>query len=158
MSGNVIFRGPIERQPRTLSDRTVAGAYNPGVLVTDDGSELTVATAADMGERVYVLGVRDFYGQGQDASTAPAATAYASGDTGVAYDPRPGDIFQCRVASATYAKGDKLTLAASGYLTKAVDSPAGDVVVAYFDDTAGAYSAGDLADVEWANAFTMPTS
>lgn len=158
MSGNVIYRGPIERQPRTLSDRTVAGAYLPGILVTDSGSALTVATASDMGEQVYILGVRDFYGQGQDVTTAPTATAYASGDTGVAYDPQPGDVFQVRLANATYAKGDKLTLAASGYLTKAVDSPAGNVVVAYFDDTAGAYAAGALADVVWANAFTMPTS
>jgi len=157
MAGNVIYRGPIERQPRTMSDRTVAGAYKPGVLVTDDGSALTVSTAADMGEQVFVLGVRDFYGK-WDASTAPAETAYTSGDTGVAYIPQPGDVFQVRLLNATYAKGDKLTLDASGYLAKAVDSPAGDVVYAYFDDTGAAYSAGDLADVVWANAFTMPTA
>lgn len=157
MAGNVIYRAPIERQPRTMSDRTVAGAYKPGVLVTDDGSELTISTASDMGEQVFVLGMRDFYGK-WDATTAPAETAYDSGDTAVAYIPEPGQVYQARVAADTYAKGDKLTLDASGYLAKAVDSPAGDVVYAYFDDTGAAYSAGDLADVVWANAFTMPTS
>lgn len=157
MAGNVIYRGPIDRQPRTVN-LPLAGAYLPGTLATSDGSTLTQSTASDMGERILVLGVRDFYGQGQDVSTAPAATAYASGDTGVAYEPNPGDVFQVRLAAATYAKGDKLTLDASGRLAKAVDSPAGDVVYAYFDDTAGAFSAGDLADVIWANAFTMPTS
>jgi hypothetical protein len=32
------------------------------------------------------------------------------------------------------------------------------VWMAYFDDTAGTFSAGDLADVTIASAFTMPTS
>lgn len=157
MSGNVIYRGPLDKQPRTVSDQVLAGAYKPGVICTSDGATLTVATASDMGERVYILGIRDFYGQ-WDATTAPAETAYASGDTAVAYEPAPGDVFQVRLLNATYAKGDKLTLDADGYLAKAVDSPAGDVVVAYFDDTAGAYTAGALADVVWANAFTMPTA
>lgn len=158
MSGNVIFRGPIERQVRSLSDRTVAGAYKPGVFVTDDGSELTVATASDMGAKLYLLDVRSFYGQGQDVATAPIETAYASGDTGVALDLMPGDQAQVRLAAGTYAKGDKLTIDASGYLVAVVDSPAGDVVYAYFDDTAGTYDAGDLADVIIASQFTMPTS
>ncbi|MDD9726128.1 hypothetical protein PVV74_11735 [Roseovarius sp. SK2] len=159
MAGNRIYRGPIDQRPspRTISDRTVAGAYLPGVLVTDDGSALTVSTASDMGEKVYVLSDRDFYGD-WSVSTAPVETAYASGDTGIAYEPQANDVFQVRLAADTYAKGDKLTLDASGYLAKAVDSPAGDVVYAYFDDTAGAFSAGDLADVIWASAFTMPTS
>jgi len=157
MSGNVIYRGPEGRQPRTISDQTLAGAYKPGILCTSDGAEMTVATASDMGEQVYILGVRNFYGD-WDAAAAPIETAYASGDTGVAYIPEPGMVFQVRLLNATYAKGDKLTLDANGYLAKAVDSPAGDVVVAYFDDTAGAYTAGALADVVWANAFTMPTS
>ncbi len=151
MAGNVIYRGPIEKEPQTISDRTVAGAYLPGILVTDDGSELTVATASDMGEKLYVLSNRRFYDQ-------DIATAYASGDTGVAYEPLPGEVYQVRLAAGTYAKGDKLTVGASGYLTAAVDSPAGDVVVAYFDDTAGTFSAGGLADVKIASAFTMPTS
>lgn len=150
MAGNVIYRGPVAQEPQTVN-LPVAGAYDPGVLVTSDGAELTVATASDMGERVFVLSNRRFYEQDVE-------TAYESGDMGVAYDPKPGEVYQVRVANATYAKGDKLTLGASGYLTAAADSPEGDVVVAYFDDTAGAYSAGDLADVVWANAFTMPTA
>lgn len=151
MAGNVIFRGPIERQARTISDRTVAGAYSPGILVTDNGSALTIATASDMGEKLYVLSNREYYGQ-------DIATAYASGDTGVAYEPLPGDVYQVRLAAGTYAKGDKLTIGASGRLTAAVDSPAGNVVYAYFDDTAGTYAAGDLADVIIASGFTMPVA
>ena len=147
---NVIYRGPVEREPRTIN-LPVAGAYSPGILVTEDGSNLTVATTSDMGERLLVLSNMRFKEQ-------TTADAYTSGDTGIAYEPRPQDVFQVRMAADTYAKGDKLTIDASGYLAKAVDSPAGDVVYAYFDGTAGSVSAGELQDVIWANAFTMPTS
>ena len=133
----VIFRGPTRIQPETLN-LPVAGAYLPGILVTSSGAALTVATAADMGEKLYVLSNADYVGQ-------DLATAYTSGDTGVAYDALPGQVYQTRLAGATYAKGDKLTIGASGYLTKVAS--AGDVTVAYFDGTAGAVTAGDLADV-----------
>lgn len=139
---NTIFRGPIEREPRTLN-LPVAGAYLPGIIVTENGSALTVAGTADKGKEVLVLANRDFYGQDLD-------TAYASGDTGVAYFLEIGQVFQARLAAATYAKGDPLTLAANGYLTAAV---ATDVVYARFEGTAGAKSAGDRDDVRIANSY-----
>jgi hypothetical protein len=142
LSGNVIYRGPVKDEPETLN-LPVAGAYLPGIMVTEDGSNLTVATAADIEGELLVLSNRRFYGQ-------DLATAYASGDTGVAYRPRPGEIYQARLAAATYAKGDKLTIGASGYLTKTSTS---ERVLAFFDDTPGAFSAGDLADVRIANSF-----
>lgn len=135
---NVIYRGPVAKEPQTISNRVVAGAYLPGIFVTDDGTTLTVATAADMGKKLYLLSNREF--QGQDV-----ATAYASGDTAVAYEPMPGEIYQARMAAATYAIGDELTIGADGHLTKV--ATVGDVTVAYFSGTAGALSAGDLADV-----------
>lgn len=134
---NRIYRGPVAKEPQTIN-LPVAGAYLPGILVTSDGSTLTAGSAADMGEKLYVLGNVGFKGQ-------DIATAYTSGDTGVAFDALPGEVYQARMASATYAKGDKLTIAASGYLTKV--AAVGDVTVAYFDGTAGAHGAGDLADV-----------
>ena len=153
MSGNVIYRGPIDSQPRTLSSRLVAGAYLPGTVVTDDGTNLNqTGAAADAEAKLYLLGVRDFFGQGQDVTTAPADTPYASGDTGVAYEIAPNEVYQARLAAATYAKGDALTLGASGRLAAAAS---GEMVVAYFDDTPGAFAAGDLADVQIANAYKL---
>ena len=144
MAGNVIYRGPAGKQPETVSDRTVAGAYEPGILVTDSGSALTVAaTGTDDEKDLLILGNRDFAGQ-------DVATAYASGDTGVAFRPVPGERYQVQLAAATYAVGDRLTLGATGYLEAAA---AGERVLAFFDDTAGAFSAGDLADVRIANSF-----
>lgn len=143
MAGNVIYRGPIKDEPETVSDKTVAGAYLPGILVTESATELTVATAADMEADLLVLSNRRFYDQ-------DVATAYASGDTGVAYRPRPGEVYQVRLAAATYAKGDTLTIGASGYLTATGTS---ERVIATFDDTPGAFSAGALADVRISTGF-----
>ena len=39
---NVIYRGPVEREPETIN-LPVAGAYLPGIFVTSDGAELTQA-------------------------------------------------------------------------------------------------------------------
>lgn len=137
MAGNVIYRGPIQKEPQTIN-LPVAGAYLPGTFVTSDGAQLTQAAAADMGEKLYLLGNMRFKDQ-------DIATAYTSGDTAVAYEVLPGEVYQARLAAATYAKGDKLTIGASGRLTKV--ATAGDVTVAYFSDTGAAYSAGDAADV-----------
>ena len=144
MAKNVIYRGPIKDEPETVN-LPVAGAYLPGIMVTASATALTVATAANMEDELLVLSNDRFVGQ-------DVATAYTSGDTGVAYRPRPNEVYQARLAAATYAKGDPLTIGASGYLTAAATT---NLVVAYFDDTPGAFSAGDLADVRIANAFKL---
>ena len=143
MSGNSLFRGPIAREPETVSDKTVAGAYLPGLLMTESATAFTLATGSNIEDDLVLLGNRRFMGQ-------DLATAYASGDTGVAYRPQPGEIYQVRLAAATYAKGDPLTVGASGYLEAAA---AGERVMAFFEGTAGAVTAGALEDVRIANSF-----
>lgn len=140
---NVIYRGPAKDEPETVSDKTVAGAYLPGILVTESATAFTVATGSDIEKDLLILSNRAFYGQ-------DVATAYASGDTGVAYRPRPGEIYQARLAGATYAKGAPLTVGASGYLEATSTS---ERVIAFFEGTAGAITAGTLNDVRIANSF-----
>lgn len=144
MAGNVIYRGPNDRQPHTIQ-KEVAGAYVVGTFVEETATTLAQITTA-LAKRPLILGNAEYAGQ-------DIATAYTSGDTGVAYVPEPGQVYQARVAAATYAKGAPLTIAASGRLAAAT---AATVVVAFFDDTPGAYSAGDLADVVIANSYTVP--
>jgi len=139
---NVIYRGPVSAQPQTIN-LPVAGAYLPGIMVTASATALTVATAADNEGALYVLGNADFLGQ-------DLATAYTSGDTGVAYEIKSNEVYQARLAAATYAKDALLTIGASGYLAAATT---GDVVYARFDGTPGAITAGALADVKIANSF-----
>jgi len=147
MSGNVIYRGPVTsgHQPRTISDKTVAGAYLPGTFVEAAADTLVQLTTA-LAKLPMILSNVDFKDQ-------DIATAYASGDTGVAYHLEPGQIYQARLAAATYAKGAPLTIGAAGRLTAAT---AATPVIAFFDDTPGAYSAGGLADVIIANTYTVP--
>ena len=92
MSGNVIYRGPIDRQPRTIN-KPVSGAYLPGTFVEDTGSALTQITTA-LAKRPLLLSNADFVGQTID-------TAYTSGDTGVAYELEPGQVTRVgrRIAS-----------------------------------------------------------
>lgn len=144
MSGNVIYRGPITSEPETLN-LPVAGAYNPGILVTEDGAEFTVATGADIEAELLVLSNRRLSGQ-------DITTAYVADETGIAYLPQPGMVFQCRLAAATYAKGDLLTVGASGYLEAALTT---ERVLATFQDDPATLSAGDFADVRIANSFNM---
>lgn len=141
MSGNTIFRAPLGANVRSVN-LPVAGAYLPGTFVEETATQLSqITTAVD--KRPLILGNMEFKDQ-------DAVTAYTSGDTGVAYELPPNACFQASMAAATYAKGDPLTIAASGRLAAATT---GDVVVAWFDDTPGAVTAGALADVIIANSY-----
>lgn len=146
MAGNVIYRGPVTSgwQPRTIS-KPVAGAYLPGTFVEETATTLAQITTA-LAKLPMILGNMGFKDQ-------DIATAYTSGDTGIAYRLEPGQIYQARLAAATYAKDAPLTIAASGRLTAAT---AATPVVAFFSDTPGAYAAGALADVVIANTYTVP--
>ena len=141
-----IYRGSFEAEPRTIS-KPVSGALLPGTFVAIT-STIAQATALS-GARVGILGSRDMW-------SGDADTAYASGDTGIAYRLRPGFEFQAQVAAATYTYGQELTVGASGRLVAAAT---GNVVVAFFDDkvkSGVAQSAGALCDIVIANAYTKP--
>lgn len=143
---NVIFRGPTEKQPITVS-LPVAGAYLPGVFVEATATELVVLTTA-LAKRPLLLTNREFYDQA-------VSDAYLDEDTGIAFELEPGMVFQARLAGATYALNAPLTIGASGYLTAATaETP----VVAFFSGTPGAIAAGALADVTIANSYTVPAA
>jgi hypothetical protein len=147
MAGNRIYRGPVTsgHEPRTVS-KPVTGALLPGSFVEETATALAQITTA-LGKLPLILSNLEFKDQ-------DVATAYTSGDTGIAYHLEPGQVYQARMAAATYAKDAPLTVGASGRLTAAT---AGTVVIAFFSDTPGAYTAGDLADVVIAtNTYVVP--
>lgn len=143
------YLGPVDRTPKTISDKTVAGAYLPCTFVTEGASTLTQATAHAATLRLLLN--RDFYADPAAffTSTNPLLTAYASGDTGVAAVLEPGQRYLVAAAAATYAFGDVLKVAAAGRVAAAAST---DVVIA-FSRHAGAVSAGDLIEVEIVNAY-----
>lgn len=140
-----IYRGPADRQPKTISNRTVSGALLPGTAVLVGVNQLTQATNATSG-RIALLSHRDWMGVSATAfdNTDPLLTPYLSGDTGEAYVLETGQAYQWAMAAGTYTHGQALTVGASGRLTAAGASP----VVAYYDGGASvAHLAGDLAPV-----------
>lgn len=147
---NRVYRGPADRQPKVLSNRTVNGALLPATFVTVNATQFSQATAVS-GGRLALLANRDFYGTDFSNSNDPLLTAYTSGDTGCAYVVEPGQEYQAAMAAATYTNGQELTVAASGRLAAAVS---GNVVAAYYDGATGAKSAGDLGDVIIAPFYT----
>lgn len=138
---NRIYRGPTDRAPET-QNMPVSGTLMPGTAVENDGTNLAQITTA-VGKNLLILGNVDFKDQG-------VTTAYVSGDTGVAFEPRPGDRFAVSMAAATYAKDAELTAGTGG---KFAAAGSGDLVVAFFTGTPGAVSDGALADVTIANAY-----
>jgi hypothetical protein len=138
---NLIYRGPVERQPQTLN-KPVTGALLPGTFVLIGGAAFTQATAT--GGRVGLLSNLNFY-------TQTVTTAYTSGDTGIAYRIEPEQEYQAAMAAATYTKGQELTIGASGRLAAAAS---GNTVVAFFDQAGGAVTAGTLCDIVIANFYT----
>lgn len=131
---NVIYRGPVEREPETIN-LPVNGALVPGTCVSSDGAQFSAKVTAP--GRNLLLSNRRFYDQDAD-------TAYVSGETGVAYRLEPEQEYTWAMAADTYAFGDELTVAASGRLAKAVST---DLVVAYYDQSGATLLAGDRADV-----------
>ena len=146
-----IYTGPQDRQPKTISNRTCATALLPGTFVSVLIATLAQATAPTA-VRLALLSDRDFYSTGQLDAIDPLLTAYASGDTGVAYELEPGQRYMAAVAAATYTNGQELTVGAAGRLVAAAST---NVVVAYYDGPNGvARSAGDLVDICIANFYT----
>lgn len=138
-----IYRGPADRQPKTITDRTVSGALLPGTFVSVLVATLAQATAVS-GVRLALLANRDFYSTDYFASTDPTLTAYASGDNGVAFVLEPGQQYQAACAAATYTNGQELTVGAAGRLVAAAS---GNIVVGHYDGpNSVARSAGDLID------------
>lgn len=146
------YLGPADQTPHTVSDKTVAGAYLPCTFVSEGASTLTQATAPTVYLRLLLN--RDFYAPSADffTTTNPLLAAYASGDTGIAAVLVPGQRYLVAVAAATYTFGQELTVAAAG---RAAGAASTNVVVA-FSREAGAKSAGDLMEIEIANAYVKP--
>ena len=153
---NTVFRGPADRQPKTISDRTVNGALLPCTFVHVGATQFAQATAIS-GGRLALLSNRDFYNPMGSAfdSSDPLTTAYTSGETGIAYELEPGQVYQIAAAAATYTNGQEVTVGASGRIAAAASA---GVVVGHVDLGAGVSSvvasAGQLVDVVVANRYT----
>ena len=135
MVANVIYRGPVEREPETIN-LPVAAASNPGIAVTKSAGKLAAATGTT--SRWLILGNRRFSGQTID-------TAYAANETGVGYRVEGEQEYNVRLAAAAYTVGQEITIGAGGVFKAAAT---GNLVVAVFDENTGrTLSAEGFGDV-----------
>ena len=148
--GNRVYRGPADRQPKTISNRTVNGALLPCTAVFVTATQFNQATTAS-GGRLALLGARDFYSTAWSDATDPLLTAYTSGDTGVAFPLEPNMDVQWALAAGSYTNGQELTVGANGRLTAATT---GAIVVAHYDGVAATKVAGDIGDVVISTFYT----
>lgn len=138
---NVIYRGPVEREPETIN-MSIGFAGIPGVAV----KKLAAAAilAADAKGRIFILGNRRFIGQGIN-------TAYSVNETAVLYRTEPEQEYYVQLAAAAYTIGQELTVGAAGVFKAAAS---GDVVIATFDEKANRTLASQgFADVVIVNAY-----
>jgi len=142
-TANKVYRGSNE-QKKTISNLKTAGAYLPGTFASLSATTLTQATTA--AQRVVLLANREFGGQSID-------TAYASGDTAVAYELVPCEAYVARFAAATYTYGQELTVSTAGRLAAAAST---NVVIGFYTGSGVALSAGDLDEFVVANAYIKP--
>jgi hypothetical protein len=143
-----VYKGPNGRQPVTTDARVCAAALLPCTFVTESATQFAQATAPGT-TFLRLLADRDFYSTAQLDATNPLLTAYASGDTGIAYILEPGQRYLVAVAAATYTYGQELTVGAAG---RAVAAAATNRVIAFARE-AGARAAGDLIEVEIAISY-----
>lgn len=149
---NLIYRGPHDRHPRTVSAKAVAAALLPGTFVVEGATQLTQAVAP--GPMVRLLAHRDFYAPAGSwfNGSEPLKTAYAANETAVAYVLEPTQEYQAAVAAGAYTFGQPLTIGAGGRLKAAA---AGNLVVAFASAAAAGAADGDLLDIEIANFYAM---
>ncbi|HDR1174444.1 hypothetical protein ACFGWO_07530 [Pasteurella multocida] len=139
---NVIYRGPVEREPKTIN-LVINDTSSPGVVVKLNAGKLEAAT--DAKGRRFLLANRRFAGQTIDQ-------AYTKGDTAIAFRLEPEHEYYAQLADDTYQPGDALTAKTGGKLAKAV---AGDVVLFFFDEQKQRQITGGKGwgDVVVANAY-----
>lgn len=132
---NVIYRGPVAREPETIN-LPVAAGHTPGIAVKVTAGKLAVAT--DATGRWFILGNRRFLGQDIN-------TAYTADETGVAYRVEGEQEYYVRLTAAAYTVGQELTIGAGGVFKAAAS---GEQVVAVFDEKAArTLTAEGFADV-----------
>lgn len=144
MAGNKVYRGPVDKTPKSVTAKAAAALIS-GTFVEKTATGFVQLTTAKA-KLPLVLAEMELMG-------AVAGSTIASGETCYAFELQVGDKLNVAMAAGTYALNAPLTIAAGGRLAAPV---AGDVVVAFYQGPTTAITAGTLADVTVANAYTVP--
>lgn len=144
MAKHTIFRGSAETVKPIQDEAVAAAALTPGqLLFKSSGSFTQHATDGGGAEvKLYVCDL-NFLLQGD------VDTTYASGDTAVAFEPRPGERYRMRVAATQNITALDTPLASNGDGTLRIGVPATDDIICYADEVINVTAAGTLVNVKF---------
>lgn len=136
---NVIYRGPVEREPETIS-AALSQASKPGVFVKKTAGKFIAST--DSKGRLFVLS-NDRYLETDITTEIPAD------QTVNAYRIEPEQEYQMLAVTGNYSDQAELSCSADGKLKAAA---AGETVLAFVDGAKNLASEGYL-DIVTANTY-----
>ncbi|SMB87973.1 hypothetical protein SAMN05660772_02788 [Pasteurella testudinis DSM 23072] len=122
---NVIYRGPVEREPKTIN-LPIKEALKPGTVVKIVDGKFEKAT--DAKGRRFVLQNSRYLGQ-------TIHDAYKAGETAIAFRLEPEHEYFLQLKDGAYTHGQELTIDTDGKLAPATAE--GDVVMFFFDEAKG---------------------
>lgn len=130
MATNVIFRGDAAIVKPIQVEAKSAAVLKAGALVVKNGSGLFAEHGTDgagAGVKLYLVDVNTL------KQEAAATSTFASGDTTVAFEPRPGERYNALVATGQTLVADS-PLASNGDGTLRLGVVGTDDILAYADE------------------------
>lgn len=129
MTTNVIFRGSVENVKPTQDEALTAASTLPGTLLYKNSGVFT-AHATDGGGAGVKLYVADLNTLQQGDTT----TAWASGDTAVAFEPRQDERYNMLVATGQTISAVDTPLTSNGDGTLRIGIVGTDDILCYSDE------------------------
>lgn len=141
---NVIFRGSVENVKPVQDEAIAAAEITPGQLLFKSAGQFTQhATAGGGAEVSLYIADLNFLKQGGPSDTWP------SGDSVVAYEPRPGERYNMVVAASQDITEPDTPLTSNGDGTLKIGVPATDDILCYADQIVNTGGAAALVAVKF---------
>lgn len=144
MATNVIYRGSAEGNKPVQTEAIAAAALTPGMLLFKSSGQFALynTDGAGAGVKLYVCDL-NFLRQGGVADT------YASGDTAVAFEPRPGERYNVLVNSGQNITAVDTPLAADGAGLLRIGVVGTDDIICWADEVINTGASTGLVKVKF---------
>lgn len=144
MAKNKIFRGDVTINRPVQVEAIAAAELTPGYLVFKNAGEFAVhaTDGGGAGVRLYAVDLNTLL-QGGTTDT------WASGDTTVAFEPRPGERYNMVVAASQNITAVDTALASNGDGTLRIAVVGTDDVICYADEVINTGASAALVNVKF---------
>lgn len=144
MATNVIFRGSVENVKPTVAEAKAAAALTPGWLLFKSSGDFAAFNTDGGGDgvKLYVCDMNTLKQQ-------TATEAWTSGDTAIAFEPKPGERYNMVVSAAQNITAVDTPLAADGAGTLRIGVPGTDFIVCYADEVINTSGTAQLVAVKF---------